>query len=180
MPRVSSQTVPIISTILFQLLKFMMVVAFLGSVGSTSSTNYFNPSAPKFERLQWFLSAWRCQGCTWNSSVAFYCILCSQISGPWEFFPSDNMQVQNLRKYQGSKSFVEGRLKLSTACTECHKRKQKVCPWNRLTALRNFWATRKCNQQQPCQHCSRRYPPPQCIYRRKMWVIQYLFQSTND
>lgn len=36
------------------------------------------------------------------------------------------MQVQKPNKYQGSK-FAEGRLKLSTACTECHKRKQKVC-----------------------------------------------------
>jgi hypothetical protein len=39
----------------------------------------------------------------------------------------DNMQMRKPRKYQASK-FAEGRLKLSTACTECHKRKQKVCP----------------------------------------------------
>jgi len=43
------------------------------------------------------------------------------------FSTSDNMQTQKSNKYQGSK-FAEGRLKLSTACTECHKRKQKVRP----------------------------------------------------
>jgi hypothetical protein len=42
------------------------------------------------------------------------------------FLMSDNMQAQKPRRCQGSK-FAEGRLKLSTACTECHKRKQKVC-----------------------------------------------------
>jgi hypothetical protein len=36
------------------------------------------------------------------------------------------MEAQKSSKYPGSK-FAEGRLKLSTACTECHKRKQKVC-----------------------------------------------------
>ncbi|KAK0108232.1 hypothetical protein ONS95_003052 [Cadophora gregata] len=59
---------------------------------------------------------------------------------------SDNMQNRRTREYKGSK-FTEGRLKLSTSCGECHKRKQK------------------CDQKQPCRHCARRYPQPDCIYR---------------
>ena len=37
---------------------------------------------------------------------------------------SESVQ-QSRQKYRGSK-FWEGRLKLSTSCTECHRRKQKV------------------------------------------------------
>lgn len=56
------------------------------------------------------------------------------------------MQTRRTREYKGSK-LSEGRLKLSTSCGECHKRKQK------------------CDQKQPCRHCARRYPQPECIYR---------------
>lgn len=35
---------------------------------------------------------------------------------------------------------------MSTSCTECRRRKQK------------------CDQQQPCRQCARRYPQPECIY----------------
>jgi hypothetical protein len=51
------------------------------------------------------------------------------------------MEAQKSSKYQGSK-FAEGRLKLSTACTECHKRKQKVC-LQKIADLGNVLRTEK-------------------------------------
>ncbi|RDL37623.1 uncharacterized protein BP5553_05056 [Venustampulla echinocandica] len=44
--------------------------------------------------------------------------------------------------------FAESRSHLSSSCSECHRRKQK------------------CDKKQPCGNCARRYPPPQCTYRR--------------
>ncbi|KAF7888993.1 hypothetical protein EAF00_009293 [Botryotinia globosa] len=38
------------------------------------------------------------------------------------------------------------RSRTPTACLQCQKRKQK------------------CSREQPCRHCSRRYPPVECIY----------------
>ncbi|KAH8685837.1 hypothetical protein BGZ60DRAFT_523111 [Tricladium varicosporioides] len=56
------------------------------------------------------------------------------------------MQSLESRGYTKGSRFAQSRLRLSTSCTECHRRKQK------------------CDQKQPCKNCARRYPPPPCIY----------------
>ncbi|KAH8822073.1 hypothetical protein F5884DRAFT_769898 [Xylogone sp. PMI_703] len=54
--------------------------------------------------------------------------------------------------------------RVTTSCTECHKRKQR------------------CNRQQPCNHCSRRFPQPDCIYtspRPALKTLQAEQSSSN-
>ncbi|KAG4026803.1 hypothetical protein MFRU_036g00360 [Monilinia fructicola] len=53
------------------------------------------------------------------------------------------------------------RSRTPTACLQCQKRKQK------------------CSREQPCRHCSRRYPPVECIYTYEGRHRVVPFQSPN-
>ena len=54
-----------------------------------------------------------------------------------------------------------------TACTECRNRKQKVAETisSAFTLLTNFSEQCEVKQGGPCNHCSRRYPPVECVFR---------------
>ena len=51
------------------------------------------------------------------------------------------------------------RSRTPTACLQCQKRKQR------------------CSREQPCRHCSRRYPPVECIYTFEGWVLHHSYMK---
>jgi hypothetical protein len=95
--------------------------------------NYIIFSTRNPERVQSFLLAFTAKTA---SRFQIFSLLALSFSVPEENYSqrSDSMQALKSRKYQGSKG-GEGRLKLSTACTECHKRKQKVSLWAKTRAV---------------------------------------------
>jgi hypothetical protein len=100
-----------------------LAVAFLGTAKVTLQPIISPLPTPKVEGLQPNVLAELAKAEAGLENISSSCTIYRKVSE--SIFTSDSMQVQKPNKYQGSK-FAEGRLKLSTACTECHKRKQKA------------------------------------------------------
>lgn len=66
----------------------------------------------------------------------------------------------------------DGRKRRVSTCVPCHTRKQKVCEAGHqskkkaliLLSSSRFISGELCNRQYPCNHCTRRRRPEECLY----------------